>query len=59
MNKWKTSLEEAVKRSFSKDPQEQSCVKGLKDRFLFCCLNCCTCESCSCTVDVNFENKLV
>jgi len=32
-----------------------TCKKGL----MFCCLNCCTCEGCSCSVDIGFKGSVV
>jgi hypothetical protein len=41
----------------SEEPEEETvtCSKGL----FFCCLNCCTCEGCSCSVDVGFKGSMV
>jgi hypothetical protein len=37
------------------EDEEVTCSKGL----FFCCLNCCTCEGCSCSVDVGFKGSMI
>ena len=37
------------------DEENVTCTKGLR----FCCLNCCTCEGCSCSVDIGFKGSMV